>query len=63
MTLGEDQTRLQARRCALVQRESTSGATAIGTGINTDPSYARLARKALSGGHHRHAEFMHRRRT
>jgi len=44
--LEEDQQRL--REAALLIQEINLGATAIGTGINSDPNYAGLARKYLS---------------
>jgi aspartate ammonia-lyase len=44
--LEEDQQRL--REAALLIREINLGATAIGTGINSHPDYAALARKHLS---------------
>jgi aspartate ammonia-lyase len=44
--LGEDEARV--REAMSLIREISLGATAIGTGINTDPRYAELARKHLS---------------
>ena len=44
--LGEDQQRL--REASLLMCEVSMGATAIGTGINTHPDYARLVCAALS---------------
>ncbi|HEX7049688.1 MAG TPA: aspartate ammonia-lyase [Longimicrobiales bacterium] len=46
VTLGEDIERL--REVAVLTREINMGATAIGTGINTDPRYARVVREHLS---------------
>ncbi len=46
VTLGEDVERL--REAASLTREINMGATAIGTGINTDPRYAPLVRDKLS---------------
>ncbi|MEX2281065.1 MAG: aspartate ammonia-lyase [Gemmatimonadota bacterium] len=46
VTIGEDIDRL--RETALLMREINMGATAIGTGINTDPRYAALVRDKLS---------------
>ena len=46
VTIGEDIDRL--REAATLIREINMGATAIGTGINTDPRYAELVRKHLS---------------
>jgi aspartate ammonia-lyase len=46
VTLGEDIERL--REAALLVREINMGATAIGTGINTDPDYAPLVRDRLA---------------
>ena len=46
VTIGEDIDRL--RETAAHLREINMGATAIGTGINTDPRYAALARQKLS---------------
>jgi aspartate ammonia-lyase len=46
VTIGEDVDRLRELRTLL--REINMGATAIGTGINTDPRYARLVRDKLS---------------
>ncbi len=46
VTLGEEVERLRA--AAGLIREINMGATAIGTGINTDPSYAEKVRAALS---------------
>ncbi|HEU5209828.1 MAG TPA: aspartate ammonia-lyase [Longimicrobiales bacterium] len=46
VTLGEDIERL--RETASLMREINMGATAIGTGINTDPRYAETVRRALS---------------
>jgi aspartate ammonia-lyase len=46
VTIGEDVDRL--RESALLVREINMGATAIGTGINTDPGYAALVRERLS---------------
>jgi aspartate ammonia-lyase len=46
VTLGEDLDRL--REAANLVREINMGATAIGTGINTDPRYASLVREKLS---------------
>ncbi|MGH7504109.1 MAG: aspartate ammonia-lyase, partial [Longimicrobiales bacterium] len=46
VTLGEDVERL--RDAAVLMREMNMGATAIGTGINTDPRYASLVRERLS---------------
>jgi aspartate ammonia-lyase len=46
VTLGEDVDRL--REAALLIHEINMGATAIGTGINTDPRYAALVRQRLS---------------
>ena len=46
ITLGEDIDRL--REAAGLMREINMGATAIGTGINTDPRYAETVRRALS---------------
>jgi aspartate ammonia-lyase len=45
-TMGEEIERLRA--VALLTREINMGATAIGTGINTDPRYADLVREKLS---------------
>ncbi|HEY8484081.1 MAG TPA: aspartate ammonia-lyase [Longimicrobiales bacterium] len=45
-TIGEDIERL--REVAALMREINMGATAIGTGINTDPRYAPLVRQKLS---------------
>jgi aspartate ammonia-lyase len=45
--LGEDQERL--REAAKLMCEVNLGATAIGTGINSHPDYARLASAALAG--------------
>jgi aspartate ammonia-lyase len=45
-TLGEDIERL--REVAALTREINMGATAIGTGINSDPRYAALVREKLS---------------
>jgi len=47
VTLGEDVDRL--RESAQLVREINMGATAIGTGINTDPGYASLVCNRLSG--------------
>ncbi|HEU5423583.1 MAG TPA: aspartate ammonia-lyase [Nitrolancea sp.] len=44
--IGEDEERL--REAALLIREINLGATAIGTGINTHPDYAELARRHLA---------------
>ena len=46
VTIGEDIERLQ--EAATLIREINMGATAIGTGINTDPRYAEIVRKHLS---------------
>ena len=46
VTIGEDIDRLQ--ETAALVREINMGATAIGTGINTDPRYAELVRDKLS---------------
>jgi aspartate ammonia-lyase len=46
VTLGEDLERL--REAAVLVREINMGATAIGTGINTDPRYAALVRDRLA---------------
>ncbi|HEY0672271.1 MAG TPA: aspartate ammonia-lyase [Longimicrobiales bacterium] len=46
VTIGEDIERL--REAAMLIREINMGATAIGTGINTDPRYAELVRRHLS---------------
>ncbi|HEU0015962.1 MAG TPA: aspartate ammonia-lyase [Longimicrobium sp.] len=46
VTIGEDIDRL--REAAALVRETNMGATAIGTGINTDPRYARLVCEKLS---------------
>lgn len=46
VTIGEDIDRL--REAGTLIREINMGATAIGTGINTDPRYAELVRKHLS---------------
>jgi aspartate ammonia-lyase len=46
VTIGEDIERL--REASSLIREINMGATAIGTGINTDPRYAELVRKHLS---------------
>jgi aspartate ammonia-lyase len=46
VTIGEDMDRL--RELAVHVHEINMGATAIGTGINTDPRYASLVRKHLS---------------
>jgi aspartate ammonia-lyase len=46
VTIGEDVDRLNETRALL--REINMGATAIGTGINTDPRYAELVRARLS---------------
>jgi aspartate ammonia-lyase len=46
VTIGEDVDRLRETRALL--REINMGATAIGTGINTDPRYAPLVRERLS---------------
>jgi len=46
VTVGEDVERL--REAAELMREINMGATAIGTGINTDPRYAETVRRALS---------------
>jgi aspartate ammonia-lyase len=46
VTVGEDVDRLREVRALL--REINMGATAIGTGINTDPRYAALVRDRLS---------------
>ena len=46
VTIGEDIDRL--KEAALLVREINMGATAIGTGINTDPRYAELVRARLS---------------
>ncbi|HET9441532.1 MAG TPA: aspartate ammonia-lyase [Longimicrobiales bacterium] len=46
VTIGEDIERL--REAAMLIREINMGATAIGTGINTDPRYAELVRQHLS---------------
>ncbi|MGH7468963.1 MAG: aspartate ammonia-lyase [Longimicrobiales bacterium] len=46
VTIGEDIDRL--RETAVLMREINMGATAIGTGINTDPRYAALVREKLS---------------
>jgi aspartate ammonia-lyase len=46
VTIGEDIDRL--REAAALIREINMGATAIGTGINTDPRYAEIVRKHLS---------------
>src|SRR5690606_4893503 len=47
ITLGEDIDRLREVRSLMA--EINMGATAIGTGINTDPRYAALVRSHLSG--------------
>jgi aspartate ammonia-lyase len=47
ITLGEEVDRLADVRAML--REINMGATAIGTGINTDPDYAALVRRHLNG--------------
>jgi aspartate ammonia-lyase len=46
VTIGEDVERL--REAATLIREINMGATAIGTGINTDPRYAEIVRRHLS---------------
>jgi aspartate ammonia-lyase len=46
VTIGEDVDRLRETRALL--REINMGATAIGTGINTDPRYAEIVRARLS---------------
>ena len=46
ITLGEDVERL--REAAGLIREINMGATAIGTGINTDPRYAQIVRRYLA---------------
>ena len=46
VTIGEDIDRL--REAAALVREINMGATAIGTGINTDPAYAPLVRERLA---------------
>jgi aspartate ammonia-lyase len=46
VTIGEDIDRL--REAAALVREINMGATAIGTGINTDPRYAALVREKLA---------------
>jgi aspartate ammonia-lyase len=46
ITLGEDVERL--REAARLIREINMGATAIGTGINTDPRYAQVVRRHLA---------------
>ena len=46
VTIGEDIERLH--EAATLIREINMGATAIGTGINTDPRYAEIVRKYLS---------------
>jgi aspartate ammonia-lyase len=46
VTVGEDIDRLRELRSLL--REINMGATAIGTGINTDPRYAQFVRRRLS---------------
>lgn len=46
VTIGEDVERL--REAGLLIREINMGATAIGTGINTDPAYAEIVRSHLS---------------
>ncbi len=46
VTIGEDIDRL--REAAALVREINMGATAIGTGINTDPRYAPLVRERLA---------------
>jgi aspartate ammonia-lyase len=46
VTIGEDIERL--REAAALIREINMGATAIGTGINTDPRYASVVREQLS---------------
>ena len=46
VTIGEDIDRLH--ETAVLMREINMGATAIGTGINTDPRYAELVRARLS---------------
>ena len=46
VTIGEDIDRL--REAGALIREINMGATAIGTGINTDPRYADLVRRHLS---------------
>ncbi len=46
VTIGEDIERL--REAAALIREINMGATAIGTGINTDPRYAAVVRRELS---------------
>jgi aspartate ammonia-lyase len=45
VTIGEDIDRV--REAAVLLREINMGATAIGTGINTDPRYASLVRRRL----------------
>jgi aspartate ammonia-lyase len=47
VTIGEDMDRL--REAAALIRETNMGATAIGTGINSDPRYAALVCERLSG--------------
>jgi aspartate ammonia-lyase len=49
VTIGEDIDRL--RELAVHLHEINMGATAIGTGINTDPRYAGLVRAHLSARH------------
>ncbi len=46
ITIGEDMERL--REAAALIREINMGATAIGTGINSDPRYAEIVRRHLS---------------
>jgi aspartate ammonia-lyase len=46
VTIGEDMDRL--REAAALVREINMGATAIGTGINTHPEYARMVRDRLA---------------
>jgi aspartate ammonia-lyase len=46
VTIGEDMDRL--REAAALIRETNMGATAIGTGINSDPRYAALVCQRLS---------------
>ena len=46
VTIGEDIERL--REAAALVREINMGATAIGTGINSDPRYAEVVRRHLS---------------
>ena len=56
--LGEDEQRL--REAALLMHEINLGATAIGTGINADPSTRRSPCRNLAE-HHRHCRWSRRR--